>query len=334
MIARGPAAPTALATTRAVTLALTRALALAALVAVAGCGRALAPSIAVPAGAAGTARHAVAVGRTTRHFLLHVPPGAAAAARPLLVVLHGRGGDAEAVRHASGLDALADAAGFLVAYPEGSRGWLGLFRTDWNAGACCGAAARQGVDDVGFLRALIDRVAEAGLVDRRRVYVAGFSDGGRMAYHVACRAADVVAAIGVVAGSLVSPDCAPSRPVPVVAFHGTADPSVAYDEPIPPAAGGPLPATDPPLPASVRFWAARAGCRGAATSRLAPDVTRTAFAPCAGAAVVFYAIAGGTHGWPGEPDGAGSEGPLAEVRASEEMVRFFLGEATPPPRDR
>jgi polyhydroxybutyrate depolymerase len=223
------------------------------------------------------------------------------------------------------MDSLADADGFLVAYPNGSKGLLALSASDWNAGVCCGAAARDHVNDVGFIGALVARVAAHVPVDRRRVYVAGFSDGARMAYRLACESAATIAAIGAVAGSLVDPQCAPARPVPVVAFHGTADEEVAYLDSARTAPPRPVPPATSALPPSVQFWAAEDGCRDVAVERVSPHVTRATFAPCDGADVVLYTIEGGVHGWPGEPpDGAGSKPPMSELRATDVMVRFFL----------
>src|SRR5437773_1561304 len=82
---------------------------------------------------------------------------------------------------------------------------------DWNAGTCCGAAARENVDDVGFLKAVIDRVSKQLPVDQKRIYIAGFSDGGRMAYHAACQLSSTIAAIGVVSGSLLDDHCSPAK---------------------------------------------------------------------------------------------------------------------------
>lgn len=279
----------------------------------------------------GTASHEVSVGSNTRNFILHVPIHAPrtrlglTAPFPLIIALHGSSGSPEDVRHASRLDSVADSRGFLVAYPNGSKGRFGLYHSDWNAGACCGQAQRENVDDVAFIRAVIDRVAAQLPVDGRRVYVAGFSDGGRMAYRVACAAADRIAAVGVVSGSLVDTGCAPTAPMSVIAFHGTADSEVAYNDPALTPPVRPVPAAAAALPPAIRFWAAHNGCRGAVARQPSRHVTQTALSSCAGADVVLYTIDGGVHGWPGEPaDGAGSEAPMSELDATDVMVRFLL----------
>lgn len=132
---------------------------------------------------------------------------------PLIVVLHGLGGSGGDTR-AFGFDEIE---GVLVAHPDGVG-------RSWNAGACCGKAHEQGVDDVARLDALVARmVAEEG-ADPDRVYAVGFSNGAMMAYAWAC-GSRTPAGIGVVGGARVAP-CPDPGPVAVVAVHGDADRSV------------------------------------------------------------------------------------------------------------
>jgi polyhydroxybutyrate depolymerase len=221
------------------------------------------------------------------------------------------------------MDSLSEASRFLVAYPNGTTGG-GLFPSDWNAGTCCGAAARENVDDVGFISALVSHVSKNLPVDARRVYVAGFSNGGRMAYHAACRLAPMIAAIGVVSGSLKDDQCTPARAVAVIAIHGTSDDQVPYADSAltrPPLVVTGLAAS---LPSSVQFWVATDGCNTGFVSRASAHVVRTSFRPaCAGAEVVFYAIEGGVHAWPGDPGGSGSQPPMSELAASTVLAQFL-----------
>src|ERR1019366_1172660 len=276
----------------------------------------------------GTAAHAIVVGALNRTFLLHVPShqrlnsSSIPVPFPLVIVLHGSSGDASAIEQASGMDSVADAAAFLVAYPNGTGGDFALYPSDWNAGTCCGGAFRDNVDDIGFITALIKEVSANVPVDSRRVYVTGFSAGGRMAYHAGCQLASSIAAIGVVSGSLVDDACTPTKPVALFAVHGTDDPEVAYDEgaPTPP---GPVPPLADSLPPSVQFWTALNGCTGGTTQPSSADVVRTHLTPCTGADIDFYAIQGGTHGWPGGPDDPGAQPPMNELKASVLMWQFL-----------
>jgi polyhydroxybutyrate depolymerase len=277
----------------------------------------------------GTASHAIVMGGLNRTFLVHVPthlprgPGSTPVPYPLVLVLHGSSGDGAAVEEASGMDSLANANGFLVAYPDGSPGDFDLYPTDWNAGACCGAAAVDDVDDLAFIVALIQRVSAKLPVDPLRVYVAGFSDGGRMAYHAACQLSSTIAAIGVVSGSLVDDACAPTKSVALFAVHGTDDPEIAYDEPAATAAPGSVPSIADSLPPAVQFWAALNKCAGGSAQAVSEHVSLTVFRPCAGADVTFYSILGGTHGWPGGPDDPGDLPPMSELKTSALMWQFF-----------
>ncbi len=167
---------------------------------------------------AGTGEHEVRVGELERSYLLHVPTARPRRLGrelnyPLVIVLHGSGASGETVRRMSGMDTLSDSMHFVVAYPNGSTGRLHL-RSDWNAGACCGPAESRNVDDVAFIRRLIDTVAATVPIDRNRIFVAGFSDGGRMTFRVACEMSGTVAAIAVVSGSIADSLCAPKRAVP------------------------------------------------------------------------------------------------------------------------
>jgi polyhydroxybutyrate depolymerase len=275
--------------------------------------------------APGTAEHAVQAAGLARTFILHVPTRrprrfGRAVAYPLLIVLHGSGADGETVRRMSKMDTLADSNRFLVAYPNGTTGRLG-FSSDWNAGECCGSAESRNVDDVAFIRALIESVATRMPVDRDRIYVAGFSDGGRMTYRVACEMSAQIAAVAVVSGSLADAHCVPSRPVPVIAFHGTSDKDVPFADTSYSTSAGPPVAAAGALPPSIRFWAAANGCKTLSLRRRAPHVTQASFARC-NADVTFFTIEDGTHAWPGgSSDG---QEPTTEVSASAEAVQFFF----------
>ena len=278
----------------------------------------------------GTAGHEVQVGELDRGYLLHVPVRrprsifGRARPYPLVIVMHGSGGTADDAENASRMDSIADARGWLVAYPSGVRGLLGIVRSDWNAGSCCGAPARDSIDDVGFLRAVVRQLEGRLPVDSTRVYVAGFSDGGRMAYRVACEMAATVAAVAVVSGSLELAGCGPRRPVSIIAFHGTSDDEVAYLDSAASAPPHPLPPWASSYPPSIRFWIAADGCRSVSQRPVSPQARVDVFRGCARSDLVLYTIVGGGHGWPGEPaGGAGAKPPLSEVDASRLMADFF-----------
>ncbi len=173
--------------------------------------------------APGDYQRSLPFGGFDRGYLLHLPPGYGGATPvPLVVDLHGFTSNAVQQRGISGMAAVSDAAGFAVVYPDGVM-------NAWNAKLCCG---NQGVDDVAFIRAVVDAVAAEVVVDRRRVYATGLSNGGAMSHRLACDAADVFAAAAPMAFPLAdvpAVGCQPSRSIPVLTVMGLTDMLVRYD---------------------------------------------------------------------------------------------------------
>ena len=221
-----------------------------------------------------------------RQIRLHIPPGYLAGhPAPLVINLHGLGGSGIQQDLLSGMSAKADEAGFIAAHPEG-RG----VPQSWYVGPAVGGQQ----EDVLFIQDLIDCLKNQLTIDADRLYATGFSNGGGMANRLGCDLADLIAAIGPVPGAYLFHDtCLPLRPLPVVAFHGTADEIVPY------AGGGALPL----IPHWAADWAARDGCGLTSTVTYSQgDVTGETWENCADDAVVtLYTIAGGKHRWPGSP---------------------------------
>lgn len=142
-------------------------------------------------------------------------PETAGAGSPLVIVLHGAGGDGGAIRDLVDIDGLARRDGFVVAYPD-------ALDSRWNAGICCRTRNMPEVDDVAFLHDLRERLIIEDRVDPGRVYAIGMSNGGMLSYTWACDRPGDLAGIGVVAAALVT-DCLEPSPLTVVAVHGTAD---------------------------------------------------------------------------------------------------------------
>ncbi|OFJ54488.1 extracellular catalytic domain type 1 short-chain-length polyhydroxyalkanoate depolymerase [Mycolicibacterium grossiae] len=252
------------------------------LVAVAGIG----PAAAVPGELPGAISHA----GIQRTYLLHLPAGVD---RPngLVVNLHGAGQNGGIQMGVTNFNAIADRQGFAVVYPDG-------IDLSWADGRGASVPDRQGVDDVGFLSALIEQVSRDHGVPPGRVFVTGMSAGAFMASRLACDRADLVAAIAPVSGTLGSGvPCAPSRPVSVLQVHGTADPVVPFT-------GGPMVGRGGPsdvvaAPAAAQRWRDIDACPAPVTTSLGGGVTGSTSAGCAGGtAVSFVQIDGGGHVWP------------------------------------
>lgn len=253
----------------------------------------------------------------TRRYLLYVPstydPSTPA---PLVISLHGFVEWPAHQAQISRWNDLAEEVGFLVVYPEGTG-----FPRRWRAGGWPGDPAA----DVRFVSDLIDRLEGEYNIDPARVYANGLSNGGGMSYVLGCALSDRIAAIGGVAGAYVYPldECRPSRPVPMIVFHGTADPIVPY-------LGGESDGTEARLPVIPEWVAARAALNACDPTPMelpaTGAVTGVAYTGCeAGAEVVFYAIQGGGHTWPGgEPLPEWITGPTTpDLDASQVMWEFF-----------
>ena len=171
----------------------------------------------------------------------------------------------------------------------------------WNGGRCCGVAARLQVDDVGFIRTVIDQVERNRAIDPHRVYAAGHSNGAIMAYRLACELSDRIVAIGLQAGTIEIPSCAPARPVSVLAVHGTADTNI-------PIGGGHGSGVSPiafSSPVDAVGTLARADrCTGSTrhTDPQHTDLDVESWRGCAaGAGVELIRVRGATHAWMGHP---------------------------------
>jgi polyhydroxybutyrate depolymerase len=243
-----------------------------------------------------TAGQVVTADGRTRTFRLHVPATLPAGPVPLLVALHGGLGSAQQFERASGFDALADQRGFVVVYPDGVG--VGLAATTartWNAGTCCGPAALGQVDDVGFVRQLLDTVEARYQIDPNRVFAAGHSNGAFMAYRLACELSDRIVAVGLQAGGLTVADCHPSAPVSLLHIHGLADTNV-------PIAGGIGSGVSnvsfPPLATSLSRITSAMGCASTPAVTNLPGVETRTWERCDGGATVeLRLVAGAPHMW-------------------------------------
>ncbi len=154
-------------------------------------------------GARGDTTFRIQSGGRERSFVVHVPPGYdRARPTPVVLDLHGWLADGAGQAATSHLRAEADLRGLIAVHPDGVG-------RSWNAGACCAPASSSGVDDVQFVRDLLDRVERDWCVDRRRVHAMGFSNGGGLSHRLACELSDRIASIGPVSGTVAIPTCAP-----------------------------------------------------------------------------------------------------------------------------
>jgi polyhydroxybutyrate depolymerase len=181
--------------------------------------------------------------------------------RPLILELHGYSSSAAATETLLfQLGARAEAAGFLLALPEGTVD-PGTFRF-WNATDACCDFDRAGVDDAAYLARVIGDIQASFAVDPNRIDLIGHSNGGFMSYAMACASADMIAAMVSLAGATFvdRADCAPTVPVAVLEIHGTADDTITYEGGTIDLGSGPSMAPYPGAKASVTTWATYDGC--------------------------------------------------------------------------
>jgi polyhydroxybutyrate depolymerase len=249
---------------------------------------------------------------TERTALLRAPstpPGP----RPLVLAFHGYGGGAWDLGYVGELADKAEAEGFVVAYPQG----IGEGPT-WDL---------AGGTDIPFVLALIDELVATQCVDPGHVFATGFSMGGGMTNVLACRVADRVAAIATVAanhGDTWGDPCAPSRPTPILAFHGTLDEALPYE-------GGDSPFPDrpvTPVEAWMADWAATNGCAPEpVVASVAADVDSLTWEGCT-APTTLYRVAGGGHTWPGGQNDPTFGSSTDSISATDLMWDLFRGSGT------
>lgn len=259
-----------------------------------------------------------------RTYSLFVPSSAdPATPAPLVVALHSFGGTGRGFVALTGLDAPAQRLGFIVAYPDG-------IGEAWAYGCDCTPVDELGIDDVAFLAALTDQLADSLSIDRARVYLTGFSQGGFLALHAACTRPGTFTGVAAVGATLLASEagtCASGPPLPLLYILGTDDELVPYDGR---ASGAALLSAD----SATALWAGRNGCAGPPTLEAVPDtattddstVDRRTYAVCAGGSeVVLYTVNGGGHTWPGSLQ---RTQPFLgtinrDIVASEIIVAFF-----------
>jgi polyhydroxybutyrate depolymerase len=247
--------------------------------------------------------HTLVVDGVSRTYSVYMPESyRATVPAPILLVFHGAGSNSEAMAGLTGLDKVADRAGFLVVYPQGLD-----YR--WHSGLDTGGGAAAKVDDLGFVHALLTRLESDYAVDRQRVYATGFSNGAFFTQRLACAMTEAFAAVASVSGQMsqaLSKVCKPTRPISVLLVHGTADPIVPYDGDSVPGSRGTLLS----VAATADFWKHADACpRGGDSVKLhdaSPDdgthVRREEHAGCAaGTEVTLYTVKHGGHTWPDGP---------------------------------
>jgi polyhydroxybutyrate depolymerase len=249
---------------------------------------------------------------------------------PLVLDFHGLSEGADVHAGMSQLGPLGVAEGFVTVFPHGTGAPL-----KWDVNPVLADNV-----DLQFVTAVLDRVEEERCIDTSRVYATGLSYGAMMTSAVACELSDRVAAVAPVAGIILPEGCEPAHPMPVLTFHGTADPILLFNGGVGaiPGMGEPaettettLPPADlegPGYPDTVRQWAELAGCENSFEDEEVSDtVIRRVYDCPADAPVEFVVVEGGGHSWPSSEFSRSIEEFVGhttfDIDASREMWEFF-----------
>lgn len=256
----------------------------------------------------------IEIGGEKRTYLLHIPDSLPQQAM-LIIALHGGTGQGKHQEEMSGLSQLADEQQFAVVYPDG------LHRT-WNAGECCGKAAKNNVDDVKFIEALIDYMLQHYSIDPNKVFVTGMSNGGFLAYRLAAELSQKIAAIAPVAASSTAPVFNPTLPISILHFHAEQDENIPANGGV---GNGLSDHYNPPVKSVLEQWADFNGCTNLDSTSYT-NYTHFVYSNPADSlvAVEYYLTKDGGHSWPGGDQlRKNADSPSTAIDASRLMLDFF-----------
>ena len=239
-----------------------------------------------------------------RYTLVHIPAHwSGTTAVPVVLSFHGLGASAASQRSTDGFVAHSDKDNFIVVYPQ-AGGSLSNFGSAWDL---------KGNSEITFVQALLDNLEQRACVDRSRIYATGLSYGGAMTDLVACNLASEFAAVAPVSAYLPGRPCKPTRPVPMMSFHGVEDHLLPYN--------GAARSGQRPFEAWGADWAKRNGCQGKPTvTQYKATVEQLAYSRCR-APVILYRVHHNGHTWPGHPLGLNHQA----------LVDYFAGKTTGKP---
>ncbi len=263
-----------------------------------------------------------------RSYLVRVPEDIARAGKqvPLVIMLHGGGGNADNAERMSDFTTLARREGFIVVYPEGTaRGRAGL-RT-WNAVHCCSYAMTEQVDDIGFIAKLIDHLAAQYPIDPSRVYVTGMSNGGLMSHRLGRELSHRIAAIAPVVGAVFGDEPPPASPVAVLIINGVLDKAVPWEGGHSDGRFGARAWDGTPMQPAMaqgRYWASANRCGTTSSVSRHSGYNRHYWDCPDNTAVELYEMTEMGHAWPGGMRGTpGADDPGNAFSASEVIWQFF-----------
>jgi poly(3-hydroxybutyrate) depolymerase/peptidoglycan/LPS O-acetylase OafA/YrhL len=227
-------------------------------------------------------------GGLTRHYLVTRPAAVATGSLPVVLVLHGR--DVTPTYEETRMDFQAVAGPAILVYPAG-------YGESWNAGLCCSTAFNDHVDDVGFLTEVVHQVLkDQPNANANGVYLAGYSNGGRMALTLDCEEPKLFAGVAVYAATASNP-CGAAPQASFLMMASTGDPGLDIGPGGTPETIGTF--VQPTVTAEAGVYRTADGCPTTSNAVVTGTLTETTWSPCVdGQRVALALYSGGSHGWP------------------------------------
>lgn len=264
-----------------------------------------------------TIEKSISVNDTERSYMLYIPQNVSSNA-PLIIFSHGGGGSAKHSFKYSGFNDVADQNKFIVAYSNGNEGKLAQNLRTWNAGRCCGPSIKQKIDDVAYFDSMMKDILKQNIIDPKRVYISGMSNGAMMTYRLVCELPEYFAAAVAVSGTLGIEECNKGENIPFYHMHGSADTTVPFN-------GGKGRFSDEKghrsVAESLKMIMQKRNCAEPVIATQANGNTLTKYTCKTGAPVQLLTIKEGEHEWPGGKKLFG--GKMGKFSAAEEAWSFF-----------
>jgi polyhydroxybutyrate depolymerase len=282
-------------------------------------------TVVAPSEAADEKQH-LEFGGLNRSYVVRAPTLAGNGIRvPLVIVLHGGGGNAENAENMTGFTDKARKEGFVVVYPEGT-GMLRNRLLTWNAGHCCGHAMKDDVDDVGFINFLIDALAIKYPIDPNRIFVTGMSNGGMMTHRLGIALSSRIAAIAPVVATVFGDEKMPAVPVSALMINGMLDKNVPPTGGEPGGRGSDAWDGTPILPTERQqeFWAKANGCTDGPKKEENGAAVHWWYQCPSGRSVESLLVKDNGHAWPGGKAGSRrGDTPTTALNATDRIWEFF-----------
>ena len=263
----------------------------------------------------GMSSHSINSGGQARSFLLYLPDNYSGEPIPLVFSFHGSGGTPQNQVATTDFDTLADRYDYAVVFPAGIF-TNSVTSQSWNANI------DAGVDDVQFVRDMIEDVASKINIDRSRIFTSGFSGGARMSSRLACELSDVLAAAGLVAGLQYPDGCTPVRAIPLIVFHAMDDSVNQYA-----VSSNSRPYWRMGVETALDKWRQANSCLLTnEKTQISGVVALFTWSSCnRSGQIYFYQAEQGGHTWPG----SSARGANQDISASEFIFQFFSKHGLP-----